>query len=581
MKCYFYLSVEEQPPMTRKAIMVVILFLTLEMGCTQVPSATNSLAGELLYNGIRLPHPWPPVRETIPEDPVIPPYLISPPEVIPIDVGRQLFVDDFLIESTSLKRTYHLPELYPHNPILKPDKPWESWGKGPMAIPFSDGVWFDPRDNLFKMWYYGGHGGGTTCLAISKDGLHWEKPELDVVPGTNIILQAMRDSATVWLDHESRVPEERFKMAYYSSGRLFLLRSPDGIHWTQAVEGGKTLDRTTFFYNPFRKVWVFSLKAMTEFGRSRLYWETPDFFSFTEEALKAKPPVFWAIADRADPRREDLNLRPELYNLDGAAYESLIIGLFSIWRGDYRAEPQNERWAELQKLGRPKQNAVFVGFSRDGFHWHRPDRREFLPLSEKYGDWNWGNVQSVSNVCLVVGDKLYFYFSGRAGKSFPGVTHPDTGGSTGLAFLRRDGFASLDASEEEGILTTRPVKFTGKFLFVNCHAIHGELRAEVLDARGKTIPPFTLENCHPFRGDSTGARLTWEKAKDLSSISGKTVKFRFHLRRGSLFSFWISREENGASFGYVAGGGPGFDSHVDRVGISAPRDKLEPIIKKH
>jgi len=43
---------------------------------------------------------------------------------------------------------------------------------------------------------------------------------------------------------------------------------------------------------------------------------------------------------------------------------------------------------------RAKPNEVCVGFSRDGFHWHRPDREAFIPVSENYGDWNWGNVQS-------------------------------------------------------------------------------------------------------------------------------------------------------------------------------------------
>ena len=38
--------------------------------------------------------------------PELPPYLVSPPAVIPIDVGRQLFVDDFLIEQTTLTRVF-------------------------------------------------------------------------------------------------------------------------------------------------------------------------------------------------------------------------------------------------------------------------------------------------------------------------------------------------------------------------------------------------------------------------------------------------------------------------------------------
>ena len=112
----------------------------------------GSVAQETLHNGIPLPTLWPPRLADFPDNPVTPPYLAQPPTVIPIDVGRQLFVDDFLIETTTLKRTFHLPEYHVGGPVLKPDQPWESWGKGPMAMPFSDGVWFDPKDHLFKMW---------------------------------------------------------------------------------------------------------------------------------------------------------------------------------------------------------------------------------------------------------------------------------------------------------------------------------------------------------------------------------------------------------------------------------------------
>ena len=83
--------------------------------------------GETLHNGIVLPSPWPPRLPDFPtsveKEPVVPPYLASPPDVIPIDVGRQLFVDDFLVAGTTLKRTFHLAKYHPASPVLKPDKP--------------------------------------------------------------------------------------------------------------------------------------------------------------------------------------------------------------------------------------------------------------------------------------------------------------------------------------------------------------------------------------------------------------------------------------------------------------------------
>src|SRR5688572_19618866 len=103
--------------------------------------------GEVLYNGIRLPAKWPPGNVDLSKELNTPAYLITPPAVIPIDVGRQLFVDDFLIAETTLKRVYHSAEYHPKSPVLKPDQPWERVKNGAgCAMPFSDGVWYDPKD---------------------------------------------------------------------------------------------------------------------------------------------------------------------------------------------------------------------------------------------------------------------------------------------------------------------------------------------------------------------------------------------------------------------------------------------------
>jgi hypothetical protein len=510
--------------------------------------APASEIGEVLYNGIVLPESWPPRMDQLPRDPVQPPYLKSPPTVIPIDVGRQLFVDDFLIEETTLERTYHQATYYEQNPVLVPDQEWETKTEpNPCAMVFSDGVWYDPKDKLFKMWYMGGYV-AATCYATSGDGLHWEKPKLDVVPETNLVQQGWRDSSAVWLDHGAPDPNERFKMAYYTSGGLLLCTSADGVHWSEPVRSGPTGDRTTFFHNPFRKRWVYGVRASAGgFGRIRRYWEAADFIK--DASWKSGEPVLWVGADSADPKRDDLKTQPQLYNLDCVAYESMMLGLFTIWRG--------------QPRDRAKPNEVCLGFSRDGFHWDRPDRRAFIPVSENQGDWNWGNVQSAGGGCLVVGDELYFYVSGRAG--IPGTRNSGVC-STGLATLRRDGFASLDAKDTEGVITTRPVRFKGRYLFVNADVDHGELRAEVLDADGQVIAPFSRDNCTPLSKDATIARVRWTGTQDLSDLAGQVARLRFYVKRGSLFAFWVSPDQSGASHGYVAAGGPSFDGPVDTVG---------------
>ena len=60
---------------------------------------------ERLYNNIILPEAWPPrYQETTLDRPLPVPYLDHKPDVIDISVGRQLFVDDFLIADTDLQR---------------------------------------------------------------------------------------------------------------------------------------------------------------------------------------------------------------------------------------------------------------------------------------------------------------------------------------------------------------------------------------------------------------------------------------------------------------------------------------------
>src|SRR5262249_29145274 len=99
-------------------------------GAGPTAAETNS-GGRTLYNGIALPSTLPPRRAGLPREPVTPPYLKSPPAVIPIDLGRQLLVDDFLVAETTLRRTFHFPKPHPGNPVLRPEKPWEKKGRGP------------------------------------------------------------------------------------------------------------------------------------------------------------------------------------------------------------------------------------------------------------------------------------------------------------------------------------------------------------------------------------------------------------------------------------------------------------------
>ena len=525
--------------------------------------------GERLYNGIVLPEEWPPQmidpRNTAP---MRVPYLESRPAVVPIDVGRQLFVDDFLVETTDLKRVFHMPIKYSGNPVLKPETELEiNAPQNAAAVPKSGGVWWDPAEQQFKMWYEAGWI-NTICYATSKNGLSWKRPELDVNPGTNQVLppDLTPDSWTVVPDWDAKDPAQKYKMFVRPPGGQipgWSMTSKDGIHWINRIATGDTGDRSTMFYNPFRKKWVYSLRSAFR-GRSRHYWESDDFL----EGAGWTPdgPVIWAAADRDDPTAPEIGQTAQLYNLDAVAYESILLGMFEIHRG-----PPNE---ECMKAGLPKTTELSFAYSRDGFHWYRPDRRAHIP-AERRDVWDRGYVQSIGNICTVRGDKLWIYYTGFQGDSnrlsdnwLQNGMYDN--GATGIALLRRDGFASMEAGEKTGVLTTRPVSFPGSRLFVNAAiADGGELRIEILDEAGEPIQPFTQENCRPICTDSTLTPVVWAGVEDISELRGKNVRFRFTLRQGSLYAFWVSLDESGRSDGYVAGGGPGFTGMTDTVGRAA------------
>jgi hypothetical protein len=530
-----------------------------------------SASAEVLYNGIVLPEEWPPYIDPKSDEPRPVPYLDAPPKVIPIDVGRQLFVDEFLIESTDLLHMYHSPEKYEGNPVLRCETALERQ-TGIIGGTGRPCIWWNPEKKLFYLWYQAGtYFKGTIALATSPDGLNWTRPSLDVNPGSNQVLPIgfQPDSYGIVADWEAQDPQQRFKL--FSTQPVetklpaFSFVSADGIHWTNQTPTGPAGDRSSMFYNPFRKKWVYSLRSAFH-GRSRNYWECDDFLEGAKWTSSDTVP--WLAADRLDAPEPGYKHKTQLYNFDAVAYESLMLGFFELHRG-----PKNARCKEM---GLPKLNEISFGYSRDGFHYSRPDRRAHLPASRK-DTWDRGFVESGGNICAVVGDNLYFYYSGCRG-DMDGAILPDGSinqgsmydpNAIGVAILRRDGFASLNAGASTGTVTTKPVLFSGSHLFVNADCPDGGLRAEAIDADGQVIEPFSQANCIPFSGDRTLAPLTWEGAGDLSPLAGKPVRFRFFLKRGAFYSFWVSADETGRSGGCIAGGGPGYTGQTDKVGTTA------------
>ena len=499
---------------------------------------------------------------------------------VDIDTGRQLFVDDALTESTDgVVRHWNKP--------VKMDDPvvWPGDGAAPKVAKFAKpgepvtltcatdgGLWWDPTRRKFRLWYQADWL-GDVCYAESDDGLKWEYPDLGIVPGTNrIFKEGDLDSWSVTPNYAAENPYADWKLHISSPGGCTddrLWESRDGIHFDSLGLAGQSCDRSTSYYDPFRGVWVFSLRdwcvrdnvgrcrryfASREFGGEGCRWRWNGFHGGHGEGAAPEPheglsePEDWLVVNNGPMR--------SLYNFNAVAYESVMLGVMEIL---YNTPGDN---GDCEKVGLPKQTGLHFCFSRDGKTYEPRVDADIAPSGWGSGKWDTGYLSPTGGICVIRGERLWFYYSGLRGDGTrlgrEGGWHRNgmySNGSIGIATLRRDGFAGMVA-DGVGELVTRPLAFSGGHLFINAECRFGSVRAEVLGEDGKAIPGFTREECAAFaRADSTKTELVF-KGGDLSRFAGRPVRIRFLLHCATLYSFWLSPSGRGESRGYVAAGGP-------------------------
>jgi len=492
---------------------------------------------------------------------------------IRIDVGRQLFVDDFLVEATNgVVRYWNKP--------VKIDEPfvWPGSGAAPkvsevakpndpvnLTCATDGGLWWDPVLKKFRLWYQADWQ-GDICYAESADGEKWEYPDLGIVPGTNRIFEHDAfDSWNVMPNYAAENPYADWKLYISPPGTVEdrLWESKDGVHFASIGGAGPSGDRSTSYYDPFRGVWVFSLRDYYA-GRSRRYFESKTFggeechWSWpwmkqnkdSESYQGLASPEKWLVATNGFGR--------SLYSFNAVAYESVMLGVMEIL---YNIVGDNNACA---KAGLPKQTGLHFCFSRDGKAYEPRKDADIAPTGWGSGRWDTGYLSAVGGVCVIKDERLWFYYSGLRGDSLRQGTKSEwarngmySNGSIGAATLRRDGFAGMVA-DGRGEILTKPVVFGGKRLFVNTECRFGSVSAEVVGEDGKAVPGFSRDDCAAFScGDSTKTELRF-KGGDLSVLAGKPVRFRFLIYCGTLYSFWVSPSGRGESRGYVAGGGPAY-----------------------
>ena len=493
---------------------------------------------------------------------------------VDINVGRQLFVDDCLVEKADGVGRYWNAPVKIDTPFVWPGagmKPFRTTRSTPedpdinLTCATDGGLWWDPMKKRFRLWYQADWC-GNICYAESADGITWTYPDLGIVPGTNrLFADDNIDSWSVTPDYASPNPYAAWKLHISAPGGVTddgLWASEDGIHFSPLGLAGRSGDRSTSYYDPFRGVWVFSLRdgrkgvgrcrryfASRTFGGDDCHWQWPT--DKDRETFKSHPePEEWLVATNG--------VRRSLYSFNAVAYESVMLGVMEIL---YNTPGDN---GDCEKVGLPKQTGLHFTFSRDGKTYEPRADADIAPEGWGSGKWDTGYLACIGGICVIKDERLWFYYSGlrgdgtRIGKKRRWQRNGMySNGAIGAATLRRDGFAGMVA-DGRGELLTKPLVFDGGHLFVNADCRFGSVAAEVVGEDGQPVKGFTRAECTALaRKDSTKSEIVFAGGS-LSALAGKPVRFRFFLHCGTLYSFWVSPSPKGESRGYVAGGGPAY-----------------------
>ncbi len=444
----------------------------------------------------------------------------------------QLFVDDFPVAGrTNVVRTYHPFQKYTNNPVLVTDRPWE----GPVYL-YGTVLPNETRTG-YRMWYHTlrpddtNNDGSLELYATSPDGVTWTKPILNLrswhgstannmyftrptAGGMTSVMQTPWDTA----------PNQLYKFMNREEGGYYAGWSPDGINVTDAPNnpvftGGSDVGQ--FCWDPHTQRYLGYVKNNSYVNglkrRSVALTTTTNIATWPVESLILEPDT---IDDRWVPA--GTVQRTHLYGLSAFPYESMYIGFLWIFRA---TDPEGYYVGPC---------FVELVSSHDGVHWTREegDRPPLLPLGPD-GSWDDGMIFT-ARAPIVEGDTIKLWYGGfDQVHGFPLV---QTAGSIGLATLRKDGFASLDAGTAVGTVITRSVSGAAGPLRVNYQAAGGWLKVEVLDPSGDVVPGYSQADCAALTADSVSQLVTWTAHAELP-VGMPFLRLRFILQNASLYSF--------------------------------------------
>ncbi|MEV0718225.1 hypothetical protein [Asanoa sp. NPDC050611] len=474
----------------------------------------------------------------------------TPPAAYDPTIGtdRELFLDDYRIESSQdVGRVVHPARKRPE-PLIRPTYPWESSAYIYGSVFKVDQVW--------RMWYDCNNDvapGYYLCYAESRDGVHWTKPlgrgtvGYKDIPAsqTNLIIAGGGTIAY----NPTAPADRRYALMQFKTGVVnetlgyYAFFSPDGYHWTSAGDKPVLLDGdvSNVTWDAKRQEYIATVKKRMFTSRTPGVYDRSAFVSTSKDFLTWSTPVLGVSGDYADDgAAQALNgLEGQIYGMPVLPYESTYIGIPWVLLITNFTHGSQSSAGDGPVLPQ-------VAASRDLVGWSRPVRDPVIEPGRP-GAWDDGALYTASNVLVDDRSITMYYGAFNAGHGGQPTTpgSPKYASGVGMATWRRDGFvsmtnASLPGVGDPGTLTTKTLVTDGKRLHVNAdvHA-KGALTVEVLDESGTPIPGYTAAEAVPVKGDRYDAEARWTSGRTLADLAGKPIKLRFSLTNTDLYAYWV------------------------------------------
>ncbi|MFA6109175.1 MAG: hypothetical protein WDA75_10425 [Candidatus Latescibacterota bacterium] len=477
-----------------------------------------------------------------------------------IDVGTtcQLFIDDHVVEHREgLERLFHPPTKDPE-PVILADRPWEQ--PGFLGV-LGNCVFYDEADGGYRMYYQAYRVFPDLseflrpALAVSSDGLRWEKPDLGLAEedgsrANNLLCSAadprwQRDwwaYNNVVRDPRDPDPGRRYKALGHgifdrhlggaARSGVIVAFSADGLRWTEPPENpvlpnGDTHTLLGWDAGIGRYV-AYPRTSRLEGYCSDVRWDPER----QELVARGRGParrcigrstsedfLHWTDPETVLARTPDDPPDYEIYGMPVYRCHDLYLGL---------------PWSFIGAGWEPLDTRLCV--SRDGRSWQPVGGQErFLTLGRPGAP---DDCYAVAAAPIEVGEELVFYYMGAGfPHGSPYARERRREASVCRARLRLDGYVSLGCRfDSGGELVTRPLRWAGHRLRINADCRRGWLRAELRDAEDRPIPGFTDAECDTFHGDAVSHEVTWGGRGDLTGLIGQPLRVQLQLGDGEVFS---------------------------------------------